>query len=148
MDNRGINRRLEVLERWSVAEATKRTLHAPYSEIRILSISKDVAHLLHHSQGNYGAADELGEMSIAEAAVRVLETEGAGFIRMEFSPEWLHCFIMASDLYTPEQKQRTKTDHLELWPEISWIYERENPDTLISDIASIPQSFCIKGGKK
>ncbi len=148
MDSRAITHRLEILERWSAAEAARLALHAPYTEVRVCSISQDRARVVHHPEGNYGVSDRLDEIPILEAVSTALRLEGAVLVRMEFSPEWLHCFIMASDLYTPEQKQRTKTAHLDLWPEISWLYEQENPDTLISGIAAIPQNFRIKGGKK
>lgn len=141
MDSRAITHRLEILERWAAAEAARLALYAPYTEVRVCSISQDRARVVHHLEGNYGVSDRLDEIPILEAVSTALRL-------MEFSTEWLHCFIMASDLYTPEQKQRTKTAHLDLWPEISWLYEQENPDTLISGIAAIPQNFRIKGGKK
>lgn len=91
MDSRAITHRLEILERWSAAEAARLALHAPYTEVRVCSISQDRACVVHHPEGNYGVSDRLDEIPILEAVGTALRLEGAVFVRMEFSPEWLHC---------------------------------------------------------
>lgn len=142
-----IESRISVLEKWAAAAAVRQRLYKPYSEICIKSISQDRACVRHHPKGNYGVTAELDEMTVSEAIDTACRMEGAVFVRMMFSPEWIHSFLITSDLYTPEQKQKLKEADILRWPnEISWLYQQEAPDRLISTIAAIPQNFCINGG--
>ncbi len=146
MGNKSIKGRLEALEAMAAKAATEKARLAPYTEVRVLSISGDRACLVHHERGNCGGTLEKTGLSVSGAVDLAHEMEGEIYILMVFSPEWVHSFYMASDLYTPEQKQLTKQQHLSRWAdEISWIYQQNNPDGLIQEIASIPQIFRIGG---
>lgn len=144
--DKSIIRRLERLKVIATKVAAEKARFAPYTEIRVRSIFRDVACLVHHEKGNYGGTLEKTGLSVSEAVDLAHEMEGKIYILMAFSPEWAHSFYMASDLYTSEQKQLIKQQNLSWWPnEISWIYQQDNPESLIREIASIPQNFRIGG---
>lgn len=146
--DKAIIRRLERLKAIATKVAAEKARFAPYTEVRVRSISGDRVCLVHHERGNYGGTLEKTGLSVLEAVDLAREMEGAIFVIMMFSPEWVHSFYMASDLYTPEQKQLIKQQHFLLWPnEISWIYQQEAPEGLVLEIASIPQKFRIGGQK-
>ena len=143
--DKSINRRIVTLEKLAEQAAAERARYAPYSEVRILSIVGDRADVVYHPRGNYGAGKKTDGLTILEAFDYATEKGAAAFVYMEFSPEWVHCFYQACDLYTPEQKAQFKEKDLAQWPvEIGWIYSQDHPSKIITALAKCPQVFELK----
>lgn len=120
-----------------------RARYEPFVELRVYSILNDEAALVPYHNGQAGGPGERsGIMSMAQA---VQLTGGLPvWVNLMTCTEWLHAFYQRCDLYTDEQRERTREADMQ-HDEVRQLYDLDDAEEVIDLLAKLPQSFMIKG---